>query len=399
MRRGAWHQCGDRSQKLVEEQLQNGVGVGVILSPRDLAKHGAIGYAKTYHDLGAHVLIDQQFHKPTFNNRLLKTYPISEFRAEVSALNKLSDTKLVQFANELRTLHAELNADGVIAPAVMYEAGRADIQQLNARLFEVAKQVGTDLHIPTYATIVLARSVTASDQTVAPILAAATALKADGWYFAFEFDEERIPSSGESVLRCCEAGLTLACTGKPVLHAYAGPVGLLSYGFGATGVAVGHSQNLWKFTRDRWQEATPGGGNGAAPPRFFSSALWGTIIYPDEFTQLSASLKAAVLTPSPFSDPVGSNPPLKWSRWSANKHLVFMVMQQYQEMAKTTDPRANAKHAGAILDHATKIHGAIANEHISLADETNVYQANWRDAILKLLAKRESDFDYLELLN
>ena len=29
-----------------------------------------------------------------------------------------------------------------------------------------------------------------------------------------------------------------------MLHAYAGPMGLLSFGFGATGVAIGHSQNL-----------------------------------------------------------------------------------------------------------------------------------------------------------
>ena len=45
MRRGTWHQCGDRSQKMVIEQLKKGVGVGVIISPRDVPQHKAIGYS------------------------------------------------------------------------------------------------------------------------------------------------------------------------------------------------------------------------------------------------------------------------------------------------------------------------------------------------------------------
>ena len=48
MRRGPWHQFGDKSQKLVEEQLEHNVGVGVIISPRDLALHKAIEYAQKY---------------------------------------------------------------------------------------------------------------------------------------------------------------------------------------------------------------------------------------------------------------------------------------------------------------------------------------------------------------
>ena len=36
MRRGAWHQCGYNSQRLVIEQIQIGAGLGVIISSRDL---------------------------------------------------------------------------------------------------------------------------------------------------------------------------------------------------------------------------------------------------------------------------------------------------------------------------------------------------------------------------
>jgi hypothetical protein len=129
-------------------------------------------------------------------------------------------------------------------------------------------------------------------------------LPADGWYFAFESGEERVPASHNFILRLCKAGLVLARTGKPLFHAFAGPVALLSAAFGAAAVGVGHSQNLWQFTRERWQPQEGGGGGGDAPPRLFSTALWGTIIYEDEFALLSDELRAAALTPSPFSAPI-----------------------------------------------------------------------------------------------
>ena len=64
MKRGAWHQCGDRSQKLVVEQLTAGHGVGVILSPRDLSDM-AVKYAAQY--------IEGQRFSLTHNS----TFPIS----------------------------------------------------------------------------------------------------------------------------------------------------------------------------------------------------------------------------------------------------------------------------------------------------------------------------------
>lgn len=102
MRRGAWHQCGDRSQRLVEEQLEYGSGVGVILSPRDLGRKRALIYAERYRDLGAQVLIDHQFYVPDFTNPRLDSYPISSFRAAVSSLGQLSDRQLAEFQNQLR---------------------------------------------------------------------------------------------------------------------------------------------------------------------------------------------------------------------------------------------------------------------------------------------------------
>ena len=397
MRRGAWHQCGDRSQKLVEEQLQQGAGVGVIISPRDLSRKNAITYAEHYRALGAELLLDHQYYVPGFTNERFDSYPISRFRQGVSSLNKISDQDLTDFRNELRVDHEELKADAVIAPAVVYQAGRADILQLNARLFAASKRVADDLKIPIYATVVLGRSVTASDRTLQTVLSQATALSCDGWYFAFEFEDERLPSVRETVRRSCIAGLILACTGKPVLHAYAGPMGLLSFGFGATGVAIGHSQNLWKFTRDRWMPAASQGGGGDAPPRFFSNALWGTIIYPDETSQLPAAIRNQVSTPSPFSGPVASN--LPWSRWDSGKHLVYVLAQQFSTMAAETDPRKNARAAIALLDKALSLHATIQQSNVFLGDNTNAYQANWKAALEDLLRDNQGDFDFFDLLN
>jgi len=396
MRRGVWHQCGNRSQKLVEEQLLLGAGVGVILSPRDLSRDGAIAYAKRYRTAGADVLIDQQFFVPDFTNAQCGTYPISKFRTSVSALNKISDQDLIDFQNELRIDHVAFKASAMIAPAVVYEAGRADIVQLNSRLFNAAKAVASELSIPIYATVVLGKSVTSSDQTMQSTLSQATASNCDGWYFGFEFEEERIPSVRDTIRRCCAAGLTLACTGKPALHAYAGPMGLLSFGFGATGVGIGHSQNLWQFTRDRWAPPSGEGGGGHAPPRYFSKPLWGTIVYPDETTQLPLTLRNQIWSPSPFNTPVTSG--LPWSRWDANKHLVYVLAQQYSLMAAETDPRKNAKAAIALLDGAVNLHAAIRQANVFLTDKTNVYQANWKLALEDLLSNNSADFDFLELL-
>lgn len=400
MRRGSWHQCGDRSQRIVMEQLQLGAGVGVIISPRDISFPKAVQYARNYHELNAHVLIDQQFYVPDFSNRFSESYPINQYRAKVAQPQQITDDDLAGIADALRVTHNDLSADGLIAPALVYEAGRSDIIHLNFRLFSTAKQVGDNLGIPTYATVVLGRSVTSSDQTLEAILAPVTSLNSDGWYFGFEFEPERIPSSYDAVYRCCSTGLTLASTGKPVLHAYAGPMSLLSLGFGATATAIGHSHNLWKFTRGRWQPSIQRRGGEGAPSRFFSKSLWGTIVYPDEVAELSTAFQAQVLTPSPFSEQLSVGQPfIPFSRWDSNKHLVYIVLSSIAGLAENSDPRVNANSAIAILQDAISLHGNIAGAGLSLRDNTNAYQENWRAALSNLLNNRSDDYDYLDLLD
>ena len=398
MNRGAWHQCGNRSQRLVEEQLQAGHGVGVILSPRDLTRDTAIDYATRYAALQAPVLLDPQFYVPDFSNDNLETYGLSAFRTSLGTLGQLTAADMSALSSELQSLGTALGVSAVIAPAVMYEAGRPDIDELNGRLFEAAKAAGDALGVPTLATVTLAQSITGSDSTVAAAVDAATATHADGWYYAFEFKEERLPSSREAVRRCCDAGLSLALTGKPVLHAYAGPMCLLSYGFGTTAVGIGHSQNLWKFTRQRWEPSTGHGGGGDAPPRFFSTTLWGTVVYPDETQAMEATLREQILTPTSFSAPVMANPPAPWPRWEAGKHLVCALAQTAADLAAIATARASAVVAADRLAGAVALYGQIRQTGLHVRDNSDSYQENWRLALSEVLANRVADYDYLELL-
>jgi len=401
MKTGIWHQMGDKSQKLVLEQLENGSGVGVIMSPRDMPLENAIEYAVNYRTLGADVLVDQQFYFPDFNNKKLETYPLNEFRTSLSQLTRINDSAFINVVDGILSINGQFNSSAVIAPAIVYESGRRDIVNLNAWLFRCAKTAAEQLGIPCYATIILGRSVTISDQTMISTLSEVTSLPADGWYFSFEFPQsERIPSIENDVLRFGEATLTLACTGKPVLHAYAGPMGLLSHGFGANAAGVSHYQNTWKFSPTRWQPPSGSqGGGGDAPPRFFSTTLWGTIIYPDEISGLPQGIRSQVVTPSPFSGPVGSTQNQTWSRWDANKHLIYTISSLLQPIFEIPDPRKASAEASKILTQASNIHNSIRNTGLELHDNTNAYQANWNNVLQNLLKNNADDYDYLEAIS
>lgn len=400
MRRGPWHQLGDRSQKLVQEQLATGNGVGAVLSPRDLSMEAAAQYSATYHGLGASVLCDQQFYLPDFSNDHLDSYATSRHRVSVSDLMQIDAPQLVQLRDDLRTVSAALAVDAILAPAVLYQAGRTDLWRLNERLLAAAREVGAALGKPTYASVVLARSATSSDQTLRPVLDHVTGLSSDGWYFGFEFEPERIPSDRAAMRRCCSAILTLACTGRPVLHAFAGMMAPLSIGAGATGAAIGHSQNLWKFTPERWQPTAGQGGGGDAPPRFFSRALWGTIIHPDEIAQLGNELKARVITPSAFSGPVTATPPQPWTRWDANKHLLAIIGAELTRLSGLGPARQSAEAVVQLLADAVTLQADIRRlTGIVLADGTSLYQDNWRAAMDDVLRDLGDNYSYLEILS
>ena len=397
MRRGGGHQCGYNSQKGVRDFLQNGVGVGAILSPRDLALDNARSYARAYRAAGAGVLLDPQFYEPEYSAGKLPSYPMAQYRQSITALGALSAPALAGLAGALENENSVLGCDAVIAPAIPYEAARPDLAQLNARLFEAAKAAGDRIGIPTYATVVMGSSVTTAS-VAQSVLSSATALAADGWYYAFEFDDaERLPTDAEVVFRYCVAGLTLACTGKPVLHAFAGPLSNLAAGSGARGVAVGFWQNLWGFTRSRFQPPAAQRGGGDAPPRFFSAPLWGTIVYPDEVLQLHPALQTQVLSHSPYSAQVQPALSTAWRRWDAHQHMVYKVIEYTRPLVESRNSRAAMQTVVHDLSAATLLHSEIASRGLNLRDESGAYQPVWASAGDRLINDCSEDFDWLEL--
>jgi hypothetical protein len=397
MKRGAWHQLGWQHQKMVVEQLQQRSGVGVILSPRDLSYSKAQEYVPQYKAAGASVILDPQWHVPEFSNQQLDAYPTAELRASLSSLVDVSDDAIDDLQARLVAENATLQTDAVVAPAVVYAAGRQDIVQVNVRLHEAAQRAASELGKPCYGTAFLGESVTNSQQLVESMMSTITSLECDGWYFGFEFSAERIPSSTDAVYRCLRAAMLLAGTGKPVMHAYAGPMGILSFAAGCVAAATGPSQKQWRFCPERWEPSVGNGGNNAAPARYFSRSLWGTIVFPDEIALLPGDLQGQIVEQSPFA----SKPlPPTWSKTDATKHLTFSICKGIEQVAAKQGFDACRSEADSILSTAVGLHIKIVKEQmIQLKDDAAGYQANWRAALRILAQNHRDDFEFLELLS
>lgn len=196
---GAWHQLGDRSQRFVLELLSEGAGVGVIISPRDLASERATEYAAQYRELGAEVLIDPQFYYPEFTNTRIASYSLAEHRRDASTLTQITDAELALLASNLIQFNSSVEASAVIAPAVVSEAGRQDLVELNQRLHSAGLLAARELKIPVYGSVMLSRSITRNSTQLMNALSHATSVRADGWYFGCQFDNERIVSSRDDI--------------------------------------------------------------------------------------------------------------------------------------------------------------------------------------------------------
>jgi len=383
------------AKRVRKDKLFGTFGIGIIgIAPSGRIRiANAIDYSDDYRDAGADILLDPQFYVPQFRTKNLTSYPTAKFRQSIKALGALQVGELT------RAIEGENRALGtaaVIAPAVPYEAARADIIALNSKLFEAAKAAGDSIGVPTYATVVLGQSAT-TGAVAENILSSATALSADGWYYGFEFGTERLPTDLDAVYRYCAAALTLACTGKPVLHACAGPMGLMAFGAGARAAGLGFWQNLWGFERARWQATEgQGGGGGKAPARFFSVPLWGTIVYPDETAQLSLTLRSRVMLQSPLSTPTANS--LVWKKWDAHKHLIHMIARTVQRSADLRNARKAMSTAVNALETASVLHLQIRKTGLQLRDNTASYQPVWVKAGKELLNKNSNDFDYLEMI-
>lgn len=396
MKRGAWHQLGWQHQKMIIEQLKNGAGVGVILSPRDLSFSKAKEYVSKYKEVGASIICDPQFHIPGFSNTQFEEYPTAEIRGSVSELKQISTAGFDELTEKLVAENTELQCDAIIAPAVMYEADRKDIVELNAHLHESAMNASKSINIPCYGTAFIGKSITNSMQLIDSTISSITSLNADGWYFAFEFPPERIPSETDYVYRLLRSALLFANTGVPVMHAYAGPLGILSFAAGCNAAATGPDQKQWRFCPERWEDSSGEGGGGATLPRYFSRNLWGTIIHPDEISILPLDIQENVITQSPYAP---SPLPATWNNTDAKKHLHYTICKGIEDVSTHQGFKASKQASDGILKTAIELHAQINELHITLKNSTASYQTNWKAALDIFAQNHSEDIEFFELLN
>lgn len=398
MKRGAWHQCGHQGQTVADELLQIGVGVGAILSPLNLAMQNATEYSEAYRGLGAEVLLDPQFYTPKHDKGFLATYPTIEYRKSIDALGALQIDEMSGLSEALEAQARTMGVSAMIAPGVVYEASAPKIEELNAKLFHAAKVAGDGIGIPTYATVVLSSGISTSEAADAA-LSAATSLPADGWYYSFEFKTEEIPASPDELLRYCSSSLILACTGKPVLHAFAGPMANLAFGAGARAAGIGMQKTLWGFRRERFEEkADAGGGGGGAPPRFFATPLWGRIIFPDETRRVDAGTLAKILAHTPHSGPVTHAGNLPWGKKESQKHLVHAISDAVTPLANLKDARAAMTLVQKQLEAAQALCAEVRVQNVDLNACKPSYHGAWITAAKGTLEARKGDYDFLELV-
>lgn len=395
MKPGVWHQFGHQSQTLAADVIERGVGGGVVLSPRDLSLSAASAWASRYRSAGVDVIVDTQFHVPTYTNKTLATYGCDSFRESVASLGRMNAVKRRALSKRLETINRTLHATAVLAPAAIHEAGQGSVLRLNTQLFDAARGAGQALGLPVYATVVFGNSVLAAPEPLSRALAAATALHCQGFYFACEFQERRVPMTQTRVRVFLESLVTMALTAQPVMHAYAGPMAILSLAAGAHASAIGHWHNLWQFDRGRFAPPADARGGPATPPpqRFFSRSLWGTIVYPDETVQLPQRLRTRVMTHSPFSDPAASG--AEWRRGDAHRHLVHSIGGGASAMLRNRSVSARLEHAVEMLRSAEDLHEAVG-EHLTLRDRSASYQQPWRHALEELVRRRGDDIAELD---
>ncbi len=394
MRTGAWHQLGwNHHLHTIGGLLAAKPGGGVILSPRDATLDTAATCSTACRANGASVLLDPQWYEPSFTNSKLDSYPTGGVRASVGTLGGGLD--VATLIDGIVAENEQVCSSAVISPAVVYEAGRDDIVNLNDELHDCGLVAAERLSVPCFRSIFLGNSICSSEGLIDEVLSSIDPRGANGWYFGFEFDEPRLPVGPRSVYRCLRALITLRLTGIPVLHAYAGPLGPLSIAAGASAAAAGFDQKQWQFCPARWAETASQGGGGNAPPRFFSSALWGTIVHPDETVQLSSMTRAQVLTPSPFASmPLQSN----WSKTQSKQHLVYVVADLVDLVASETSFAAKGTRVRDALRGAIEQHRMIATAGLTLKDNAAVYQPSWLAAFEDFQSLHEDDLYLAELL-
>ncbi len=401
MRSGLWHQLGDRGQKIALEQLQSGNGVGVILSPRDLSKPKAVEYSSKYREAGSEVIFDPQLYVPHSRVGKQATYEeLIDFRVSASRLAEHSPSEFKTLSKVLRKIGRQFSCTAIMAPAIAMQAGQPEDLRVNLSMLDSARDAADRLDIPVFATIPIGESLVLSETELSDVLSVFTSKSVDGWILMMDLGSDGLCRNPRHLAALCRSVLRLAQTGTNVMHGCAGPHCLLSLACGARGVGIAHSKNMWRLPLSRF-EVAEGGGGGAAPIRVFSTALWSTFVFPDEFVRLPKKLRRRVFEPS---DWLKINPgadeyiPAKYSQWDANKHLIHALGETVSELLELGTARRVLPRVKEIVHEAASLHD-IVGQFYDPKDAAAEHHHAWLAVLNSVWMQQRADFDYLAMLD
>ena len=365
------------------------------MGTRHLARDGAEKWCEKYKDRDADILLDVQFYQPKFVNNFMESFGLEDFRKSVSALGALGDNLTGQLTRKLVELNKELRTSAVLAPAIIFEPDNQKIIAINEQLFAAARQAGNELGIPTHACIPLSSALRKSPSATTKILSAVTSFDADGWNLAIEYGgENRIPIESDWAEHVISSALYLVATDLPVIQAFAGPSALLSLSAGANAAAVGHFKNFWNFSRSIF-EVVDSEMRKPKAQRYFSAALWSTILAPDEIARLEDKTWNGIRSDSPFGPNYKTD---AIDERTAHNHLIHTLANEAPRIANDNSIRKNLVKAQNFLLDASYRYEIVLNELGSVADTANVHQKNWADGINNFLKTNSDRVEYVDLL-
>lgn len=117
---------------------------------------------------------------------------------------------------------------------------------------------------------------------------------------------------------------------------------------------------------------------------------------PDETGNIGDALWTRLQSASPFApkSPIDGS----WSLRASHNHLLSVIGTQISSRIAAASVKVIAGQAVTDLVAAARAHAVVERKLGALRDPANRHQHVWAGALTRILAQRENDFDYLDLL-
>ena len=323
-----YHQLGHQDEGRCLHMLQNGQGVGAILSPRHLDDNQLREYAQLFIHTGGELLVDPQFYNPVF---------LDEFDDSPLGLGDYTTHDLwnssVQHSVVGRILayQRELGVSRLIVPTPFAREGVTESWlDLVAGMTTVAREwlITEGEDVPLLATLSVPAPITAAEDERARLLNRIVGFEVDGFYLALE--SSLFPADTDFLSGVLDMVFRLKQNRFTVLLGYSGYWAYLCFPFGLDAFASGGFDNRRSFSFLTWEivESAP---RRAPRNRFCSTRLLGRISFSDEAELLhSKDLWAALDDGSPYASILfEGRPPSEvdaagqWKRAESFKHYLW----------------------------------------------------------------------------